>query len=123
MVFGFWTATFLVVMLFATYQHENVHKQIGLLNGATSCSISVHWWGGLTTCKWPDEAQFSEAKQQANMLNSINEIAGYNVQAVILTLFVIAMWFSDIIVLLTYRETKEKGLNRADYARLQETKP
>lgn len=85
-------AIFMELMFLNTYQHESVHEQIGLQNGATNCTIRVNLFGGETICHWEstNDPIAVQRRIQADMLNSINEIVGYNVQTILVLIVILS---------------------------------
>ena len=71
-------------------EHEKAHKQIYLYSG---CNIvSIHWtWthGASTLCH---EKGYRESEQTI-FLHSLNEIVGYNVQALIMVIMIFILFW------------------------------
>jgi hypothetical protein len=87
------------------YQHELTHKTINEAAGAENCVIGLNWLNAYTTCDWPVEVLKSVQYQNAVVLNGINEIVSYNLQAVILLVLAIAVWFANIKTIELHRQT------------------
>ena len=75
-----------------TYQHESAHRQIYLYDGCANASVHWIWQGAYTICGESGESECVESgyreSQQAIFLHSLNEIVGYNVQAVMAAIFI-----------------------------------
>lgn len=120
MIVGYWLVVFIGILVFWTYQHEQTHKQISLIHGATACRVSFNWKGGLTTCYWENSTLNTANKLQANMLNGVNEIVSYNLQVLLVLLVIIACWFSDLQITDYHSQTYSKALNKPENAKPQE---
>jgi len=63
-----------------TSLHENAHKQIDLYNGCESAIITYGFWGGST------QEINCVANENRAILNTQNEIIGYNISSIIYAL-------------------------------------
>lgn len=69
-------------------EHEKAHKQIYIYSGCNNVSIHWTWQGAYTYC---DMRGYKESEQTI-FLHSLNEIIGYNVQALIMIILIFLIW-------------------------------
>jgi di/tricarboxylate transporter len=105
----FLVTVFLLVLGFSTYQHELVHKTIGLEFGANYCYITANWHGAMTVCDWDQDKINTTDYKTMQELNIMNEIFGYNMQSVMIILFGISLWFG--IIMISGQKEKKIDLN------------
>lgn len=75
---------FLIVLAFFFYVHEQVHKQIYEHDGCTNVKIGLDTKGFYTQC---NSINYIET-QTAQLANSVAEIVGYNLQIIMLLVFI-----------------------------------
>lgn len=71
------------------YSHENVHKQIAIYNGCDSYKIS-YFPLPYFLCYHYDHSLSDEEIKTEYMLDSLNEIVGYNISTIFISIFICA---------------------------------
>ena len=93
---------FIIVILAVSYgnvyQHENVHKQIAIYNGCDNYKIS-YFPSSYFKCYHYDHKLSIEEIKTEYMLDSLNEIVGYNVTSIYLTILICSFIICSFIFL------------------------
>jgi hypothetical protein len=90
---------FIAINYFNTYQHELTHKQIDIYSGCNKThTVVTIFGGGYSECL--DYENVTINSDLRFMLHSQNEIIGYNINTIILTLALCTLCISFILIIL-----------------------